>query len=118
MTKYLISFAARAMDHIPDEDAPAVSEAAHAAVRDAIDAGVYVVAGGLEQQKASIVAADGMVTEGTYPDAIAGVTVVDVPSYEEALGWAAKIAAACRCPQEVRAIGHDPELEAMLHQAR
>jgi len=39
---------------------------------------------------------------------------VDVPSREDALKWAAKIAAACRCTQEVRAIGFDPELEAML----
>ena len=39
---------------------------------------------------------------------------MDVPSREDALKWAAKIAAACRCTQEVRAIGFDPELEAML----
>ena len=30
---------------------------------------------------------------------------------------AAKIAVACRCAQEVRAMGHDPELEEMLRQA-
>jgi hypothetical protein len=29
-----------AMDHIPDEDAPAVARAAHAAVQEAINAGV------------------------------------------------------------------------------
>jgi hypothetical protein len=40
-----------------------------------------------------------------------------VPSREEALAWAAKIAVACRCAQEVRAIGDDPEQEAMLRQA-
>ncbi|MDT4930112.1 MAG: hypothetical protein QOF92_2979, partial [Pseudonocardiales bacterium] len=45
---------------------------------------------------------------------IGGITIVDVPSREDALKWAAKIAAACRCTQEVRAIGFDPELEAML----
>jgi hypothetical protein len=28
MTQYLISFGAHAMDHIPDEDAPAVARAA------------------------------------------------------------------------------------------
>jgi hypothetical protein len=37
-----------------------------------------------------------------------------VPSREEALKWAAKIAAACRCRQEVPAIGFDPEVEATL----
>ena len=40
MTQYLISFGAHAMDHIPDEDAPAVARAAHAAVQEAINAGV------------------------------------------------------------------------------
>jgi hypothetical protein len=32
-----------------------------------------------------------------------------VPSRNEALKWAAKIAAACRCAQEVREIMYDPE---------
>ncbi len=41
MTQYLISFGAHAMDHIPDEDAPAVARAAHTAVREAVNAGVY-----------------------------------------------------------------------------
>ena len=117
MTQYLISFGAHAMDHIPDEDAPAVARAAHAAVQQAINAGVYVSAGGLENQPASIVATDGTVTDGPYPEAIGGFTLVDVPSREEALQWAAKIAIACRCAQEVREIGADPELDAMLRQA-
>jgi hypothetical protein len=60
---------------------------------------------------------DGTVTDGPYPEAIGGYTLVDVPSREEALAWAAKIAVACRCAQEVREIGPDPELEAMLRQA-
>ena len=117
MTQYLISFGAHAMDHLPDEDAPAVARAAHAAVQEAINAGVYVSAGGLENQPASIVDADGAVTDGPYPEAIGGITVVDVPSREEALEWAAKIAVACRCAQEVRAMGHDPELDEMLRRA-
>jgi hypothetical protein len=62
MTQYLISFGAHAMDHIPDEDAPAVARAARAAVQEAINAGAYVSAGGLENQPASIVATDGAVT--------------------------------------------------------
>ena len=117
MTRYLISFDARAMDHIPDEDMPAVAKAAHAVVQEAINAGVCVFTGGLEDQKATVVATDGMVTDGPYPQAIGGFTLVDVPSREEALQWAAKIAVACRCAQEVREIGADPELDAMLRQA-
>jgi hypothetical protein len=116
MTQYLISFGAHAMDHIPDEDAPAVARAAHAAVQEAINAGVYVSAGGLVNQPACIVATDGAVTDGPYPEAIGGFTLVDVPSREEALQWAARIAVACRCAQEVREIGADPELDTMLRQ--
>jgi hypothetical protein len=94
-----------------------VARAARAAVREAINAGVYVSAGGLVNQPASIVATDGAVADGPYPEAIGGFTLVDVPSREEALQWAAKIAIACRCAQEVREIGVDPELGAMLRQA-
>ena len=118
MTWYLISFDAHAMDHIPGDDLPAVAKAAHAVVQEAVNEGVLVCAGGLEAQRASVVAADGTVTDGLYPEAIGGLTVVDVPSREEALEWAAKIAAACRCAQEVRAIGPDPELDEMLRRAR
>ena len=117
MTQYLISFGAHAMDDIRDEDMPAVAKAAHAVVQEAINAGVFVSGGGLDNQPASIVATDGTVTGGPYPAAIGGFTLVDVPSRAEALGWAAKIAVACRCAQEVREIGPDPELTAMLRQA-
>lgn len=115
--QYLILLGAHAMDHIPDDDMPAVAAAAHAVCREVIDAGAFVMAGGLEDQPASIVASDGTVTDGPRPDAIGGIMVVDVSSREEALRWAAKIAAACRCEQEVRAIGFDPELDAMLRAA-
>jgi hypothetical protein len=117
MTQYLISFGAHAMDHIPEQDVPAVAKAAHAVVQEAINAGVYVSAGGLQNQPASIVATDGTVTDGPYPEAIGGYTLIEVPSREEALEWAAKIAVACRCAQEVREIGADPELDVMLRQA-
>jgi hypothetical protein len=102
MTRYLISFDAGAMDHIPDED------------------GVWIFGGGLERQRASVVATDGTVTDGPYPETkevIGGFSVVDVPSREEALKWAAKIAVACRCAQEVRELLPDPEQDAMLRQA-
>jgi hypothetical protein len=117
MTQYLISFGAHAMDHIPGEDAPAVARAAHAVVQEAINAGVWVFGGGLESQRASIVATDGTVADGPYPEAIGGMSIVEVPSHEEALKWAAKIATACRCAQEVREFMPDPELADMLHQA-
>ena len=113
MTQYLISFGAHAMDHLPDEDMPDVAKAAHAVCQEAINAGVLMFAGGLQDEKASIVASDGTVTDGPYPEAIGGFTVIDVPSRQEALQWATRIAAACRCAQEVREIGPDPEIDVM-----
>jgi hypothetical protein len=38
MPRYLISFDAHAMDHIPDEDMPAVARAAHEVVSEAMNA--------------------------------------------------------------------------------
>ena len=117
MTRYLISFNDGAMDHIPVEDWPEVGKAAHAVVQEAVNAGVFVFAAGLERQRASVVATDGMVTDGPYPETkevIGGFVVVDAASREEALTWAAKIAGACRCAQEVRELMPDPETDAML----
>jgi hypothetical protein len=111
MTQYLISFDDGAMDHIPDEDGPAVGKAALAVDQEARDAGVFVFTGGLASQRASVVATDGTVTDGPYPETkevIGGLMVVDVPSREEALEWAAKIAVACRCAQEVRVFLPEP----------
>jgi hypothetical protein len=73
-----------------------------------MDAGVWVFGGGLEQQRASVVAVEGTVTDGSYPEAIGGFCVVDVPSREEALRWDAKTAVACRCAQDVREFMPDP----------
>jgi hypothetical protein len=120
MTRYLISFDDGAMNHIPDEDGPAVGKAAHAVLQEAVNAGVWVFGAGLESQRSSVVATDGLVTDGPYPETkevIGGFSVVDVPSREEALAWAAKIAAACRCAQEVRELLPDPEQDAMLRRA-
>ncbi|MFI7540329.1 YciI family protein [Actinoplanes sp. NPDC049599] len=120
MTRYLISFNDGAMDHIPAEELADVGKAAHAVVQEAVTAGVWVFGGGLERQRASVVATDGLVTDGPYPETkevIGGFVVVDVASREEALAWAAKIAAACRSAQEVRELMPDPEMEAMLRRA-
>jgi hypothetical protein len=120
MTRYLISFNDGAMDHIPDEDWPAVGKAAHEVAQEAVNAGVWVYGAGLQRQRASIVATDGTVIDGPYPETkevIGGFAVVDVPSREEALQWAAKTAVACRCAQEVREIMPDPEQDAMLREA-
>ena len=116
MTRYLISFDAHAMDHIPGEEVPAVGKAAHAVVQEAVDAGVWVFGGGLGNQQASIVDTDGTVTGGPYPEAIGGFAIVDVLSREEALAWAAKIAqpaavrnrsrSSCPTPNKTRCSAH------------
>ena len=108
MTRYLISFDDGAMT-FPEEELPDVSAAAHAVVQEAMDGGVWVFGGGLHShEEVSVVATDGTVTDGPYPEAVGGFCVVDVPSREEALKWAAKTAGACRCAQEVREFMPDP----------
>jgi hypothetical protein len=114
MARYLISFNDGAMDHIPDEDWPAVGEESHAVVEEAQAAGVWVYGGGLERQRASVVGTDGTITDGPYPETkevIGGFCVVDVATREEALVWAAKTAKACRCAQEVRELMPDPMVD-------
>ena len=120
MTRYLISFNDGAMDHIPAEDMPDVGKDAHAVMQEAVDAGVFVFGTGLHRQQASIVGTDGLVSDGPFPETkevIGGFVVVDVASREEALAWAARIAASCRCAQEVRELMPDPELDDMLRRA-
>ncbi|MFD9870962.1 YciI family protein [Streptomyces niveus] len=110
MTRYLISFDDGTMN-IPEDELPEVGEASIEVVREARDAGVWVFGGGLESQRASVVGTDGTVTDGPYPETkavLGGFSIIDVPSREDALKWAAKIAAACRCPQEVREFMADP----------
>jgi hypothetical protein len=111
LPRYLISFDGGAMT-FPQEDLPDVAEAAHKVVYQAKDAGVWIFGGGLQSQRASIVATDGTVTAGPYPETkpvIGGFSIIDVSSREEALEWAARIAVACRCAQEVREIMYDPD---------
>lgn len=110
MTKYLISFDDGWMD-FPEEQLPDVERDSIAVVEEARAAGVWVFGAGLESQRASVVATDGTVTDGPYPETkevLGGFAVVDVPTREEALEWAARIAAACRCSQEVRELLLDP----------
>jgi hypothetical protein len=110
MTRYLISFDEGAMTHA-DEDQQDVADAAHAVVKEAQDAGVWVFGGGLfDHEEMSVVAVDGT-ADGAPQGKLAyvgGMSIIDVPSREAALDWAARIAAACRCTQEVREFMPDP----------
>ena len=86
MAKYLISFPSAAMV-VPEDAWEAVGRDAHAVIEEAKAAGVYVFGGGID--------------EGVPP-------VLELPSREEAVAWAARIAKACRCDQELRVFGYDP----------
>ncbi|MCA9285245.1 MAG: hypothetical protein KDA22_08535 [Phycisphaerales bacterium] len=110
MAKYLISFPSAAMV-VPEGEWEEVGRDAHAVIDEAKAAGVYVFAGGIaEDVPPVLVSADGSVAEGGYPWAPpldGGFTVLDLPSRDEAVAWAARIAKACRCEQELRAFGFD-----------
>jgi hypothetical protein len=80
MSRYLISFDDGAMT-FPEEDLPEVDKAAHKVLQEAKDAGVWVFGGGVESQRASVVATDGTVTDGPYPETkavLGGFAIVDV----------------------------------------
>ena len=90
MARYQISFDDGAMT-FPEEDLPAVGEAAHGVVRAAQESGVWIFGGGLQSQRVSVVATDGTITEGPYPETkavIGGFSIIEVPTHEEALEWA------------------------------
>ena len=112
MPRYLISFDDGSMAHIPEADLPAVGEAARQVVRKAKAAGVWIFGGGILRQQAVIVATDGSMTAGPDPETkavIGGFSIIEVTSRDDALFWAAQLAQACRCAQEVREIMFDPE---------
>lgn len=112
MPRYLISFDDGSMDHITEQELPAVGEAARTVVREAKAAGAWIWGCGVHRQRASMVAVDGSVQDGPFPETkpvLGGFSIFEVASHEEALKWAAKIAKACRCAQEVREIMYDPE---------
>ena len=108
MTQYLISFDDGAMT-FPDEDLPDVAKAAREVALEARDAGVWVFSAGLESQRASVVATDGTVTDGPYPESkehLGGFAVVDVADDAAARYWAGRIAMAVGWPQEVHRFPH------------
>ena len=110
MPRYLISFNDGDMV-FPEEELPDVAEASIKVVEQARDAGVWVYGAGLVSQQASVVATDGTVTDGPFPETkevIGGFSIIEVASRDDALEWAAKFAAACWCAQEVRELIDDP----------
>ena len=112
MAKYLISFPSKAMN-VPDSEFETVGRDAHEVVREAKSAGVYIFGGGIDENiQTVLVSSDGSVENGGYswaPPLNGGFTILELPSREEAIAWAARIAKACRCDQELRVFMFDPE---------
>ena len=110
MTKYLVSFPSEAMV-ITEEEFPAVVAESHAVIAEAKAAGVYVFGGGInETVEPVLVAADGSAGSELYPGSYlkGGFLVLEVPTREEAVEWARKVAVSCRCSQELREFMYDP----------
>ena len=110
MAKYLISFPAEAMD-LTEEEFPEVVETSHAVIDEAKSAGVYVFGGGIDEDVAPVlVTGRGAVRDETYPGSriTGGFLVLELPTRADAVDWAARVAHACRCPQELREFGYDP----------
>ena len=101
MAKYLISFPSAAMV-VPDGELEAVGRDARAVIEEAKAAGVYVFAGGIDEAVPPVlVSADGTFSAGGYvwaPPLNGGFTVLELPSREEAIAWAARIAKAWPLP--------------------
>ncbi len=98
---------------VPESEWEAVGRDAHAVIREANQAGVYVFGGGIDETVPPVlVSANASVAEGGYPWAPplnGGFTVLELSSNREAIAWAARLAKACRCDQELRVFGFDPE---------
>lgn len=92
---------------VPADEFADVGVAANAVIEEAKAAGVYVFAAGIVDGVAPVlVREDGSVTTETYPNVTltGGFTLLDLPNREAAEEWAARIATACRCAQEVREV--------------
>ena len=98
---------------VPETELEAVGREAHAVIDEAKAAGVYVFAGGIDETvPPALVSADGTSAEGGYdwaPTLNVGFAVFELPSRDEGVRWATRIAKACRCAQELRVCQLDPQ---------
>jgi len=110
MTEYLIYFNQQWVGDHPEEWYGSRAPLARAVVDEMKASGVYVFAGGLEEDPDSAISADATsgtleFTDGPYVETkefLGGLTVVEVADEEAAKMWAGKVAVACGWPQEVR----------------
>jgi len=110
MAKYLIYFNQQWVGDHTEEWFRGRGPLAMAVVDEMREAGVYVFAGGLEEDPDKAFSADAtngtlVVTDGPFvetKEVLGGFAVVDVADVEAAKMWAGKVAEACGWPQEVR----------------
>jgi hypothetical protein len=117
MTEYLIYFNQQWVGDHSEEWFRGRGPLAMAVVDEMKAAGVYVFAGGLEEEVEEAFSADATSGELTFTDGpfvetkefLGGLTVVDVADEGSAKIWAGKIAEACGWPQEVRRFKPRPQ---------
>jgi hypothetical protein len=110
MATYLIYFNQQWVGEHTEEWFRGRGPLARAVVDEMKAAGVYVFAGGLEEDPASAFSADAtsgtlLVTDGPFVETkefLGGFAVVSVADDAAARMWAGKLAEACGWPQEVR----------------
>jgi hypothetical protein len=110
MAQYLIYFNQQWVGDHSEEWFRSRGPLARGVVSEIEAAGVYVFAGGLEEEDGPVYSADAtsgslVITDGPYVETkefLGGLTIVDVDDEETAKMWAGKIAEACGWPQEVR----------------
>ena len=110
MTKYLIFFNQQWVGDHSEEWFNSRGPTSRAVVDEMKEAGVYVFAGGLEEELERAFSADDtsgelLITDGPYVETkeyLGGFAVVEVTTEEEARMWAGKLAVGCGWPQEAR----------------
>jgi hypothetical protein len=112
MSEYLIVFNGEWTPDHTLEELQAKSRAVRALLAEMKEAGVFVFAGGLDEDAPvfSVDASSGepLFTDGPFVESkehLGGFTVVDVPDEQQARLWAGKVATACGWPQEVHRFG-------------
>ncbi len=117
MTEYLIYFNQQWVGDHTEEWFRSRAPLAMAVINEAKAAGVYVFAGGLDEDTDTAFSADAtsgtvLFSDGPFAETkefLGGLTVVDVPDDDAAKMWAGKIAEACGWPQEVRRFKQHPD---------
>lgn len=112
MQDYIIYFNQQWVGEHSPEWFQSRAEPSKAVVAEMQEAGVYVYAAGVEEDRSGGFSADATSGEVVFSDGpfvetkeyLGGFTVIRVATDEEARMWAGKVAQACGWPQEVRRV--------------